>query len=96
MVEVVNIKNGGSDYEYIGRPSILGNPYNVGMGRKRCIELYEEWITEQLKDPNSPQAQELKRLIELHRQRGFLKLGCYCKPFACHGDLLKKLIEEAS
>jgi len=69
---------------YIGRPSKWGNPYSIGKDgtREEVIEKYRKYIL------NSPEL--LKALPELKGKR----LGCWCFPLACHGDILVQLIEE--
>ncbi len=73
---------------YIGRPSKWGNPFAMSIGkldsmsRSEVIAKYEEWIRKQP-----------KLLSELHELEG-KTLGCWCKPKACHGDVLVKLIQE--
>ncbi len=71
------------DYVYIGRPSKWGNPYPVNMGRTACIDLFREYVTS---DPHLMEA-----LPELRGKT----LVCYCKPQACHGDVLAELTENA-
>lgn len=68
---------------YIGRPSKWGNPFVIGKdgNREQVIKKYEKWILSQPKLMN-----ELKELTGKD-------LVCYCSPKACHGDILKKLIE---
>jgi hypothetical protein len=81
---VVNVRNEACD-RYIGRPSKWGNPFVVGKNgtREEVIEKYRLFIT--------GNDIFIKSLEEL---RG-MKLGCYCKPLACHGDVLVELIEGA-
>lgn len=88
---VVNIRK--SEYDvYIGRSgkgmqSIWGNPFSVkeyGLGV--CIEMYRNYILERL--DNEPEL-----LLELKKLKG-KRLGCFCKPNACHGDVLVSIIEE--
>ena len=68
---------------FIGRPSKWGNPFSLFQySREECIQLYEEYIR------NKPEL-----LNCLHELEGKI-LGCFCKPLACHGDVLVKLIEE--
>ena len=69
---------------YIGRGSKWGNPYSIGKdgSREDVIEKYEEWIR--------TQPQLLESLSELRGK----KLGCFCYPQHCHGDVLIELIEE--
>lgn len=80
---VVNIKNTKADV-YIGRGSKWGNPFKMDKNNSRedVIERYEKWIRGK---PNL-----LKDLPELIGK----KLGCFCAPKACHGDILKKLLIE--
>lgn len=80
--KVVNIKYDEYDV-FIGRPSEWGNPFEIGKdgNRQQVIKKYEEWIKKQ---PNL-----MNNLYELRGK----KLGCFCHPLACHGDILVKLIE---
>jgi hypothetical protein len=68
---------------YIGRPSKWGNPFVVGRDgdRETVIEKYRAWIMGQ---------GEL--LADLHELRG-KRLGCWCAPQACHGDVLAELAD---
>jgi hypothetical protein len=67
---------------YIGRPSIFGNPFIIGKDgtREEVIQKYREWIL--------TQPQILDKLQELRGK----KLGCWCSPKKCHGDVLVELI----
>ena len=89
MTTIVNIKH-TADYDiFIGRPSQWGNPfshlqrssaaYKVAT-RAEAIERYRQWIL------NQPHL-----LQQLPSLKGKI-LGCYCKPKACHGDVLIELI----
>lgn len=50
------------------------------------LEKYEKYIRDKLnKDPEL-----VKELLSLSGK----KLGCWCKPDNCHGDILLKLIQE--
>ncbi len=71
-----------SNYVYIGRPSKWGNPYHIGKDgtREEVIEKYRKYILNNKKLMGS--------LIELKGK----VLGCYCKPKACHGDILAELL----
>lgn len=78
--KVVNQEN----YDvYIGRPSMWGNPFIIGKDgtREEVVEKYRAWVVQQ------------DYLMErLHTLKG-KRLGCYCKPLACHGDVLVELVE---
>jgi hypothetical protein len=80
---VVNIKEEGYDV-YIGRGSQWGNPFSIGKdgNRKEVITKYLDWIM------GKPEL--LKQLVTLKGKR----IGCWCKPKDCHGDVLVALIEE--
>lgn len=68
---------------YIGRGSKWGNPYILGKDgdRQEVVELYKDYL------------QNRKDLLsQVHELKG-KKLGCYCKPQACHGDILKELAD---
>jgi hypothetical protein len=69
---------------YIARPSIWGNPFIIGRDgtREQVIEKYREYAR------NNPLIQS-----ELDALEGKV-LGCWCKPSACHGDVLVELLEE--
>jgi len=70
---------------YIGRGSIWGNPYKIGVhgDRDRVIRLYERHIFD------SPELlDKLPGLVDKN-------LVCYCAPKKCHGDILQHLVEKA-
>jgi hypothetical protein len=69
---------------FIGRPSKWGNPFIVGKDgtRSQVIEKYRKWIKHQP-----------KLMASLHELEGKV-LGCWCKPKACHGDVLLSLLRE--
>lgn len=69
---------------YIGRGSKWGNPFKIGWDgeREEIIDKYVEWIVEQ--------PELMAALPEL---RGKV-LGCWCKPLACHGDVLVQMIND--
>jgi cobalamin biosynthesis Mg chelatase CobN len=95
-IEVINIKTYESDdYVYIGRPSDFGNPYSSKEksiaeykvdSKKESISKYREHIIENV--------DILDSLISELNSKGYNKIGCFCKPSGCHGDVLKELIEE--
>lgn len=68
----------------IDRRTKWGNPFRIGTHgtRDEVIAKYREWL---LTKPDL--------LAELYTLRG-KRLGCWCKPEACHGDVLVDLIHE--
>jgi hypothetical protein len=76
---------------YIGRVCNMGgwklsqskwyNPYSVKQYGDQAIILYEQYIR------GSPLLNDIEEL------RG-KRLGCWCKPNPCHGDILVKILNE--
>lgn len=59
------------------------NPFKVSEhGRDKCLELYEEYILHN---------KELMSDLDSLKDK---KLGCWCHPDPCHGDILIKLLNE--
>jgi len=83
-----------NDHEYVGRPSVLGNPFHIGVDghRDEVIAKYRAWLWDQLKEDGNVKA-EIDRLAEKFiRQRG-LALVCWCAPLPCHADVIASAIE---
>jgi len=69
-------------YEYIGRGSYWGNPYSMyedGDDRDEVIRKYK-YDFDYEKFPK-------KEKSEVYKLAG-KRLGCFCKPQTCHGDIL--------
>lgn len=60
------------------------NPFTIKKygSRQRVLEEYEKYLFE-----------NDHLIASLHELKG-KTLGCWCKPFPCHGDVLIKLIEQ--
>lgn len=80
---------------YIGRGSKWGNPYShlqgtqakyVVSNRQEAIDKFQEYIL-------YGEGQHL--LNDLHELQN-KTLGCFCKPQACHGDILVELVDTLS
>src|SRR5574337_185414 len=75
-----------ANYVYIGRGSKWGNPYRIGDNetptRRDAVERYGLWLLSRL-----------DLLASIGGLRG-KQLGCFCKPQACHGDVLVKCLEQ--
>lgn len=78
--KVVNINQEPYDV-YIGRYSIWGNPYRIGLDgtRKEVIQKYRIWFLKQIEEKAFH-----KKTLELKDKI----LGCHCKPKDCHGDVI--------
>lgn len=66
--------------------SIFGNPYKIGADgdRDEVIAKYKEYIVKKIAASDVYK----KQLLALKGKT----LGCWCKPDACHGDVLIELI----
>ena len=92
MTKVVNIYK--EPYEvYIGRAGkgkdgYFGNPIKLLKGQPRgsTIEKYKEYFYKRLE--NDP---EFKFKIKALKNK---TLGCFCKPHACHGDVIKEYLDK--
>ena len=91
---VVNIRNSSYD-QYIGRASrgqdgYFGNPFRLHEGKPRgsTLEKYKKYFYERL--ANDP---EFKKRI--HALKG-KTLGCFCKPYPCHGDIIAEYLNTLS
>ena len=78
-------------FVYIGRDfdgfkdEGLGNPFHLGKdgNRKVVLEKYRAYAIERMKTDPVFRA-KVKALRDC-------TLGCWCKPYDCHGDVLKEL-----
>jgi hypothetical protein len=63
---------------YVGRPSKWGNPYQSGVHgtRDEVIRLYENYLLTS------------NDLLDSLEELTGKDLVCWCKPKACHGDIL--------
>jgi hypothetical protein len=73
---------------YIGRPAYFGNPFEIGKdgNRKEVIEKYKDWFIMQIKTNHTFR-------IQLDKLKG-KTLGCWCKPLACHGDIIANYLNK--
>lgn len=94
-LDLINIRNyEDTDYMYIGRPSKYGNPYSFKTSnlatkvesKEESLRLFREYINE---NPNL-----IDNLIKDIKEGGYTKLGCWCSPGKCHGDILIEKIKE--
>jgi hypothetical protein len=89
---------------YIGRGSPLGNQWTHTPGRmhlakyraatrQEAIEKYAKWVGEQMTDAHSYVYKEIHYIAQMARTH-HVNLVCYCAPLPCHGDVIKKIIEQ--
>lgn len=86
QVTKVRNKDKGEEFDvYIGRGTLFGNPFPIeheqdGDKRKDVIEKFKVYFSEEI----VANPEKRKVLLSL---KG-LRLGCHCKPLACHGDVI--------
>lgn len=99
-------------YQYIGRPKRngetdpnkhFGNPFShlkyanhvvLLPTREECIQAFRDWLDGTAwRDTEQIRRQWI--LDNLHTLKGKM-LGCWCKPYACHGDTYIDLINKLS
>ena len=84
MNRLINIRSGEPYDVYIGRGSPWGNPFPIEgrVTREKAISMYEVYIRRN------------KRLLADLPELVGKRLGCYCHPLPCHGEVLLKLLKE--
>jgi hypothetical protein len=90
MMQVLNLKVWGREGldafcgVYVGRPSVLGNPYRIGVhgSRAEVIEKYRRWLYERLVSGDRAVIEAIEALQEDS------VLGCWCHPEQCHANVI--------
>lgn len=109
-IKIINIKNtkrynkepfkkDDELYIFCGRPKKLSNPYEIGKdgNRGEVIEKFRELAEDDLfNEPPSTLNKEIKNLADYAKKHKIsnLVLGCYCKPLACHCDVIKEILDD--
>lgn len=91
MTRVVNLYKEPYDI-YIGRPTMWGNPYSHKPGT------LAEWLVDSREEAIERFKEDAAIAYSIHPEwleplRGKV-LGCFCKPQACHGDVIVELLGE--
>ena len=106
MITVYNIrkeKHEGPDVYYIGRPSVLGNPYThiqdkktraefIVNTREEAVNAYEQYFHYQY-ESDEKFSNLIDEIYHKHLNGAHVYLGCFCAPAACHGDIIKKILD---
>lgn len=90
MCTVVNkykVSMSDPDVVYIGRGSVWGNPYIIGVDgtREEVVAKFGKLLWNLMKSGSITK----KDLLSLDGKR----LACYCAPQACHGDMIKRAVK---
>lgn len=89
---------------YIGRNSMLGNPFTYDgkksnlaklsfKTREECLNAYEIYF-ENMYEKNSVFKLYVDKLYEKYKNGEDIYLQCFCKPEPCHGDFIKSKLEK--
>ena len=113
MIKVYNCKVEDHTSEpnnyYIGRPSILSNPFTYDgkksnlarlsfKTREECLSAYEVYF-KQMYESDIEFKAAFDEIYEKYKNGEDIYLQCFCKPLPCHGDIIarelqKKLVKE--
>lgn len=101
MITVVNRHSYTGKGVYIGRGTALGNKFSHSgyagtvkvTTREVAIQKYAEWLKHELDNPNSPAYAMFERLAMDVWLGKDVALICSCAPASCHGDVIKRAIE---
>lgn len=89
---------------YIGRGSVLGNPYTcikdrqtkakyIVKDRDTAITMYSKYF-DVMYGTNIPFTEVVDQIYNAYKNGEDVWLECYCKPLPCHGDIIaKKLMQ---
>jgi hypothetical protein len=93
VINIRNIKTYQGKGVYIGRGSVFGNPYRIGVdgNREEVIELYRRYLFNSVK-AESELYQAVMGLCDKLTRDGQLNLICHCAPLRCHGEVLRNCI----
>ena len=95
--KVVNVKH--SEYDvFIGRPSLLGNPFIIGRDgtREEVVSKHYWWMIDWIEHKKEIRVGKYTNrevvcgLWELVGKR----IGCFCAPLLCHGDNYVNILNE--
>lgn len=89
-ITFVSNKDKGDHFDtYIGRGTLWGNPYAIGQDgdREEVIRKFTYDFNRGFLRGGDDFNEKLKAL------RGHI-LGCHCKPYACHGDVLAEYLNK--
>ena len=94
-ITIGNKRHGDTGF-YVGRPSPLGNPFEISrkVTREQAIKLYEEWLRGRVEAKDPLVLRELARIWEA-AVRGPVTLVCWCHPKPCHAEVVKKVLAES-
>ena len=68
-------------------PGCFGNPFPLEeYGREGCIAMFRDYFYKRIEED----AEFRKAVLSLKGKR----IGCFCKPLNCHGDIYKEWLDQ--
>lgn len=107
MIHVYNLRvetHNGPNSFYIGRGSVLGNPYTHIKDKKtkaiyevkdrdEAIDRYSDYF-DLMYGSNIAYTKAIDEIYDIYKSEKDVYLGCFCKPLRCHGDIIKEKLEK--
>ena len=90
MIRVANKRTYKGPGEYIGRPSIFGNPHNAGT-REENVAKYKPYFNKRYAEDKAFKA--AVHALAAQALVGELILICWCDPLPCHGHIIRDYIQ---
>ena len=91
-ITIVNQHHSASVGVYVGRPTLLGNPYHVQRyGRAQAMQRYRVWLRRQWQVGGAVKA-ALLDLARAYQAQGALTLRCWCAPRPCHAAVIREAV----
>jgi len=82
---------------YVGRPSVLGNPFRVSaaLPQGKAAAAYGPYLDKHLSEDGEI-ALEIERLALRVRAGEKIAVICWCSPLPCHGDHIRSAVLRAA
>lgn len=93
MIRVVNKRTYKGPGEYIGRPSMFGNPFIEGKDgtREECVAKYKPYFNKRYVEDKAFRA--AVHALAAQALAAELILICWCDPLPCHGHIIRNFIQ---
>lgn len=80
---------------YVGRGSPLGNPFPVDANNSRdsACDKFSEYIDSEMQNEYSKVYLEIHRIKKLIYEDKDINLQCFCVPYRCHAESIKRILE---
>lgn len=90
---------------YVGRGSILGNPFSSIQGRETKAEFicesredairnFSSYLKQKISDKDKNICDELNRIWKIAKSGRDINLVCYCTPKSCHATVILRTLEQ--